>query len=50
MASQLQHNESNLLHLPTEILVEIIHDLRFIAVPYSTEYPYVHIYNTSALC
>ncbi|WZH47263.1 uncharacterized protein QYS62_008407 [Fusarium acuminatum] len=43
MASQLQHNESNLLHLPTEILVEIIHDLRFIAVPYSTEYPEIKI-------
>lgn len=42
MASQFQQNDSNLLGLPTEILSEIVKELRFIHVPFSAEYPYVH--------
>lgn len=44
MAFQLQQNESNLLRLPTEILVEIVQELRFVDVPFSIEFPYVHKY------
>jgi hypothetical protein len=41
MASQLRQNQSILLSLPTEILAEIVKELRFISVSFSTEYPYV---------
>jgi hypothetical protein len=44
MAFQLQQNESNLLRLPTEILVEIVQELRFVDVPISIEFPCVHKY------
>ncbi|KAF4948402.1 hypothetical protein FSARC_13757 [Fusarium sarcochroum] len=43
MASQLQQNESNLLRLPTEILAEIVKELRFINNPFSFEYPDIKI-------
>ncbi|KAF5637779.1 hypothetical protein F52700_4481 [Fusarium sp. NRRL 52700] len=43
MASQSQHNESNLLRLPAEILAEIVQELRFIDVPLSAEYPDIKI-------
>ncbi|SPJ84175.1 uncharacterized protein FTOL_10692 [Fusarium torulosum] len=43
MAFQLQQNESNLLRLPTEILVEIVQELRFVDVPFSIEFPDIKI-------
>ncbi|KIL83568.1 hypothetical protein FAVG1_13217 [Fusarium avenaceum] len=43
MALQSQQNESNLLHLPTEILVKIVQELRFITVPSHIEYPEIKI-------
>ncbi|EWZ31276.1 uncharacterized protein FOBCDRAFT_281063 [Fusarium oxysporum Fo47] len=43
MASQLQQNERNLLRLPIEILAEIVKELRFIDVPFNTEYPDIKI-------
>ncbi|KAG5784229.1 hypothetical protein H9Q73_002131 [Fusarium xylarioides] len=43
MASQLRQNQSILLSLPAEILAEIIKELRFISVPFSTEYPNIKV-------
>ncbi|CVK85192.1 uncharacterized protein FPRN_06931 [Fusarium proliferatum] len=43
MASQFQQNDSNLLGLPTEILSEIVKELRFIHVPFSAEYPDIKV-------
>ncbi|KAF5687102.1 hypothetical protein FCIRC_2490 [Fusarium circinatum] len=41
MLSELRQDKSKLLNLPSEILAEIVKELRFIHVPLSAEYPNV---------
>ncbi|KAF5533816.1 hypothetical protein FMEXI_11610 [Fusarium mexicanum] len=43
MLSEMRQDESKLLSLPSEILAEIVKELRFIHVPLSAEYPNVKI-------
>ncbi|CEI70534.1 unnamed protein product [Fusarium venenatum] len=43
MASRSQHNESHLLRLPTELLIQIVKELRFVKVLLTDEYPYLDI-------